>query len=275
MSDDAPLAGLTVAVTAERRAEQQVRLLERRGATVRWAPVLRSVDLSENAELRAVTDQLVVEPPDVLVLLTGQGTSWWLEAADEIGTGEALRRALAGTTVLARGPKAAGAARRAGLDVAWQARNEVVSEVLERLSLDAAGQSVAVQLDGADDSEVLAQVEALSGRPATAVPVYRWDLPADRRPALELVRDIVDGRVDAVTFTASPAVRYLAQLANSIGQLEALDRAMSGRVRAVCVGPVCSAAARQRGWSGIVEPERFRLVPMIDALVDAIGATGR
>lgn len=271
--DDAPLAGLTVGVTAERRAEQQIRLLERRGADVRWAPVLRSIDLSEDHHLRSVTAQLVAQPPEVLVLLTGQGTTWWLEAADAAGSGNELRRALRGVTVLARGPKAAGAAKRAGLEVSWQAGDEVVSEVLDHLRVHGSGRSVAVQLDGADDADVLASVEAVTGRRATGVPVYRWDLPVDREPALDLVRAIVDGRIDAVTFTASPAVRHLAQLAGSIGQLDALDRAMAGPVRPVCVGPVCSTAARQRGWRGIVEPERFRLVPMIDALVEAVTAS--
>lgn len=265
-----PLAGLTVAVTAERRADQQIGLLERRGATVRWAPVLRSIDVSEDEGLRQLSVRLVDEPPEVLVLQTGQGTTWWLDAADAHGLGEPLRHALRHTTVLVRGPKAASAARRNGLPVTWQAPNEVVSEVVEHLARLGVTGTVAVQLDGSDDRETLEAVEALTGRPCLPIVVYRWELPADRAPALALVGAVIAGEVDAVTFTASPAIRHLAELADSVGLLEPLDAAFAGRVLPVCVGPVCAATARARGWQRVVEPSRPRLVPMVDALVDAV-----
>jgi uroporphyrinogen-III synthase len=267
---DQPLSGITVGVTADRRAGQQIDLLRRRGAQVRWGPVLQSVDLTRHGPLLEVTASLVERPPDVLVLLTGQGTSWWLDAADGAGLGADLRRALGSTAILARGPKAASAARRAGLVVAWQAEREVVADVLDHLASVAPGRTVAVQLDGASDADTLDAVAALAGRAAVPVPVYRWELPADRAPAHRLVRAVVAGQVDAVTFTASPAVRHLAELAAELGLAAELDEAMAGRVRPVSVGPVCSATARDRGWRRIIEPERHRLVPMVDALVRAV-----
>jgi uroporphyrinogen-III synthase len=274
VTEDLPLAGITVGVTADRRADQQIGLLERRGAIVRWGPVLQSVDLSRDVALAEVTRSLVASPPDLLVLLTGQGTSWWLDSADHAGLGDRLRAALERTTVLARGPKAASAAKRGGLAVAWQAEGEVVADVLDHLAPIAPGRSIAVQLDGADDAATLAAVSDLAGRPCQPVPVYRWELPSDPGPAHDLIRRIVAGEVDAVTFTASPAVRHLAELADGLGLGAEVDRAFAERVRPVCVGPVCSATARQRGWRHVVEPDRFRLVPMVEALVDA-AASGR
>jgi uroporphyrinogen-III synthase len=265
-----PLDGLTVGVTADRRADQQIGLLERRGAHVWWGPVLQSVDLSRDGRLRDVTRSLIEHPPDVLVLLTGQGTSWWFDAADAAGLGVGLRSALRATTVLARGPKAASAAKRAGLAVAWQAEREVVAEVIDHLAPLAPGRDVAVQLDGADDAGTVAAIAELAGRPCLPVPVYRWELPSDPAPAHRLIAGIVAGEVDAVTFTASPAVRHLAELAAGIGALDDLDRAFRERVRPVCVGPVCSATARERGWRHVIEPDRYRLVPMVDALVEAV-----
>lgn len=270
MNELGPLAGMTVGVTAERRADQQIGLLERRGATVRWGPVLRSIDLSEDQVLRQMTRRLIDEPPEVLVLQTGQGTSWWFDAADAQGLGDPLRAALRDTTVLVRGPKAASAARRAGLHVAWQAPTEVVSEVVEHLAQREIAGPIAVQLDGSDDRETLDAIEDLTGRACIPVVVYRWELPVDRAPALALIDGIVSGDVDAVTFTASPAIRHLALLADSAGLLAPLDAAFMGRVRPVCVGPVCAASARERGWQQVIEPQRARLVPMIDALVEAV-----
>ena len=38
------------------------------------------------------------------------------------------------------------------------------------------------------------------------MPVYRWQWPEDRDPALRLIQGVVEGRVDAVTFTSTPAI---------------------------------------------------------------------
>lgn len=280
-----PLQGVVVGVTAERRADVQVGLLEQRGAQVVRGPVLRTVDLSEDVALLGATRAIIARPPDVLVVQTGQGLTWWFEAAEVAGLAGDLRAALRSSRVLTRGAKATSAARRLALDVAWQAPGEVIDQVIEHVAgLDDVSRLV-VQLDGADDADVLAAFRALlapSGHggdsgdsdAVVAVPVYRWTLPTDPGPALELVRRIVDGSVHAVTFTASPAVDNLAHLAATIGLADALDHALAGPVRAVCVGPVCSATARRRGWLDVIEPERARLVAMVDALAERWATTG-
>ncbi len=262
-----PLHGVVVGVTAERRADVQVGLLEQRGAQVVRGPVLRTVDLSEDPALLGATRATIADPPDVLVVQTGQGLTWWFEAADAAGMGVDLRRALRSTRVLTRGAKATSAARRLALDVDWQAPGEVIDQVIGHVAgLDGVARLV-VQLDGADDADVLAALASAIGDGAVvAVPVYRWTLPTNPGPALDLVRRVVGGSVDAVTFTASPAVDNLARLAATIGLADALDGAFAGPARAVCVGPVCSATARRRGWRDVIEPERPRLVAMVDAL---------
>ena len=40
MSESLPLSGFRIGVTAARKVEEQIALLERRGATVEWAPAL-------------------------------------------------------------------------------------------------------------------------------------------------------------------------------------------------------------------------------------------
>jgi uroporphyrinogen-III synthase len=50
-----PLAGFTVATTAERRRDELISLLERRGARVVSAPALRLLPLADDDELLAAT----------------------------------------------------------------------------------------------------------------------------------------------------------------------------------------------------------------------------
>src|SRR3982074_2314111 len=128
-----PLAGFTIGVTAARRSEELITLLERRGAAVVHAPAIRIIPLVDDVELRRVTTLLIERPPDVVVVTTGIGFRGWIEAAHGWDVADELTAALASTRILARGPKARGAVRQAGLCEEWSPESEASPEVLERL----------------------------------------------------------------------------------------------------------------------------------------------
>lgn len=262
---DLALAGQVVAVTAERRAEEQAELLRRRGAEVVVAPTVHTVDLTDDADLRARTEAVVAHPPAWLVATTGFGMRLWFEAADGWGLGEALVAALGQSRVVARGPKAQSACRQRGLDVVWRAPGESMAEVVAWLrDQDGIGGSdVLVQLFDPEDHPSTAELEAVAGS-VLAVPVYRWRLSDDLGPVQDLVGRIADHRVDAVTFTSQPAVRFLLEVARAEGrEAEVVSAFDDGAVVAVCVGPVCAAALEEAGVHTSVWPEPFRLVPMV------------
>ena len=142
--DENPLQGWTVGVTADRRSEAQLDLLARRGAEVLHGCTMRTLDLTDDDRLAGVSDALVSEPPETLVLQTGMGTTMWLEAMDGIGLGDDLRAVLATVEVLARGPKASSAARRAGMTVAWQAPREIFADVVDHVAATGGRRRLAV-----------------------------------------------------------------------------------------------------------------------------------
>ncbi|MDQ3150648.1 MAG: uroporphyrinogen-III synthase, partial [Actinomycetota bacterium] len=231
-----PLAGYTIGVTAARRAEELGALLERRGAQVMHAPAIRIVSLPDDSELLAATRGLVAAPPDVLVVTTGIGFRGWLQAADGWGLGEDLVAALCRTTVLARGPKARGAVRAGGLIDAWSPASESSAEVLDHLlAAGVQGMRVAVQLHGEPLPDV---TEALTcaGADVITVPVYRWLPPEDLGPLDRLTEAVLDGQVNAVSFTSAPAAASLLRRAAELGVDAALVDRLRRDVLAACVG---------------------------------------
>ena len=262
----AQLDGFSVGVTADRRWEEQAELLQRRGINVVHGPAIRTLPLVSDPQLLAVTEELIARPPDVLVANTAIGVRAWLSEVESHGRGDALVEALRRARVVARGPKAAGAVHAAGLEVAWRAPTETLDELRDRLLAEGvAGVRVAFQRDGGESGGT---PEALrdAGADVVEVPVYRWQLPEDVRPALRLAEAAIDERVHAVTFTSGPAVRNLLAIAAAQGIDEDLLRAFAGPVAAVCVGPVCAATAHRHGIARTVSPSRARLGPMIRAL---------
>lgn len=273
----APLTGYTVAVTAQRRADELAALLRRRGARTVVAPTLRIVPLPDDGALRAATEELIGEPPDVIVATTGIGFRGWLKAAEGWGLGEDLLRAMGDAAVLCRGPKAVGAVREAGLTEEWTAPSETGAEVVEHLQergLD--GRRVAIQLHG-DPAEDFVRAVRAGGGAAVPVPVYRWTLPTDLTPARRLVEAVCARDVDAVTFTSAPAASALLRIAGDreASMLEAFRApAEDHGVLAVAVGPVTAAPLTSLGVD-VAQPQRARIGSMVRAVASALPKRSR
>ncbi|GGV32680.1 uroporphyrinogen-III synthase [Streptomyces spectabilis] len=269
-----PLAGFTVGVTAARRADELGALLQRRGATVLHAPALRIVPLSDDGQLLAATKELIDRAPDVVVATTAIGFRGWVEAADGWGHGEALLARLRGVELLARGPKVKGAVRAAGLVEHWSPTSESMAEVLDRLLAEGVcGRRVALQLHG---EPLPGFVEALraGGADVVLVPVYRWLPPADLAPVDRLLDAAVARGVDALTFTSAPAAASLLARAEDRGMAEELRAALAHDVLAACVGPVTALPLQGLGVD-TVQPERFRLGPLVQLLCQELPARAR
>ncbi|CAM5431861.1 hypothetical protein SFUMM280S_10442 [Streptomyces fumanus] len=272
--DHGPLAGFTVGVTAARRADELGALLTRRGAAVLHAPALRIVPLADDGELLAATKQLIDQAPDVVIATTAIGFRGWIEAAEGWGLGEALLGRLRTVELLARGPKVKGAVRAAGLTEEWSPSSESMAEVLDKLLEEGVeGRRVAVQLHG---EPLPGFVEALraGGAEVVGVPVYRWMPPEDIGPVDRLLDATVTRGLDALTFTSAPAAASLLSRAEERGLLAELLAALGHDVLPACVGPVTALPLQARGVD-TVQPERFRLGPLVQLLCQELPSRAR
>ncbi|HEY3688229.1 MAG TPA: uroporphyrinogen-III synthase [Streptosporangiaceae bacterium] len=266
-----PLTGFTVGVTAARRADELVALLERRGAAVVLGPAMRIMPLADDSELHAAIRQVIASPPEIVVVTTGMGFRGWLDAAQAKGLGEPLLDALRGAAFFARGPKAAGAVRGAGLREEWSPPSESSGELLTHLlARGVAGRRIAVQLHG-DPQHDFRDALAGAGADVSAVPVYRWTPPADPAPLDTLIDAAAERALDAVTFTSAPAAAGTLARADTTGHGDALVTALRERVLAMCVGPVTAAPLRERGVP-VVWPERARTAAMVRMLTEELPA---
>ncbi|MFI7276827.1 uroporphyrinogen-III synthase [Streptomyces sp. NPDC049879] len=269
-----PLDGFTVGVTAARRAEELATLLHRRGAGVQHGPALRIVPLPDDDHLLAATRDLVAHAPDTVVATTAIGFRGWVEAADGWGVGDALLGTLAGAELLARGPKVRGAIRAAGLTEKWSPASESMAEVLQRL-LDQGvrGRRIALQLHGEPLPGFIESLRA-AGAEVVAVPVYRWMPPADIAPLDRLIDATLARTLDALTFTSAPAAASVLRRAEERGLGDGLVDALRRDVLPACVGPV-TALPLQAHDIPTIQPERFRLGPLVQLLCRELPARAR
>jgi uroporphyrinogen-III synthase len=271
VNDVQPLTGYTVGVTAARRADELGAMLERRGATVLHGPAIRIVPLEDDTELLRATRSLLEGPVDIAVATTGIGFRGWIEAADGWGCGDELRATLGKARMLARGPKAKGAIRAAGLVEHWSPESEANAELLDHLLESGVdGLRIAVQQHGEPLPEFVDSLRH-AGAEVVAIPVYRWTGPADPGPLDRLLDAVLAGQVDAMTFTSAPAAASMLRVAECRRQLDELLTALRTQVLVACVGPITAGPLSHKGIP-VVQPDRGRLGALVRALSIALPA---
>lgn len=260
-----PLAGYRIGVTAARKVEEQVTLLERRGASVEWAPALSVEPNRVDDALQAATKDVLARPVDLFLATTGIGMRAWFDAAEGWGLLPDLLEVLSGAEILARGPKSVGALRRRGLRELWAPDSECFDDVLAHLrGRDLSGRRIVVQEHGQSLSMV-AHALRRRGADVTTVTVYRVETAADPEPMFRMIDLVAERALHAVTFTSAPAIAAMMEAAVSTGRRDEVVSAFQADVVASCVGPVTSAAFEMWGVPTIF-PDRSRLVAMVKQL---------
>ncbi|WP_410639229.1 uroporphyrinogen-III synthase [Amycolatopsis sp. lyj-346] len=260
------LSGIAIGVTAERRAGEFIAALERYGAEVRHAPTITIVPLDRDPALRAGTEAVLAEPVGFTVVTTGAGFRGWLEAAETWGLRDRLAAALGESRIYARGPKAVGAVRGAGLRESFSAPSESNAELFGALAAAGIeGARVAVQLHGTPLPE-LTDPLVHAGASLVEVQPYRWHSPPDVTPVYGLIDAAVAGDLAALAFTSAPAAANFLTLARTSGHYDELMAVLRGPLVCACVGPVTAAPLEEAGVRTL-QPERQRLGALVKLLV--------
>jgi uroporphyrinogen-III synthase len=261
------LVGFRIGVTSDRRSEDLIDALERRGATVMHGPTLRIAHAHLDNPIIDDTKAIIEHRPDVLLATTAYGIRRWFEVADAAGIGDDLTESLEHARILVRGPKARGGIRAAGLNDSGMSEVETTESLVSKALAECEpGQTIAVPLHGKTDAPQLARLR--EKHTVLTVAPYRWTRLGSNDDKVQRLIDAICARqLDAVTFTSAPAVDALLGAAESIGVLDALIDALRSDVLAAAVGPVTAAPLLARGVAPI-QPERFRMGALIRLLCE-------
>ena len=83
-----PLAGITVAITADRKGSELQSSLQRLGAVVVWGSTMRALPPEVDELLAAETAALLAAKPAWFAVSTGSGLRAWLTASENRGNGD-------------------------------------------------------------------------------------------------------------------------------------------------------------------------------------------
>ena len=255
----AGLAGRTVILLEARRAREIANLVRRYGGEPWSVPAMQELPPDDSSESVARLRELCDHGADVVVCLTGVGVRAMFELATQLGLEARLRAVFDHAIVAIRGPKPAAVLRELGLRIDREALEPNTSrEVLASLAGDTFA-TAAVQLYGAPDPDLRAGLEARGAR-VLELPLYRWAMPADTGPLLDLIDNA--GHAQALGVTSATQVRNLFALAEREGKAAHLRKALAALATAA-VGPVAAAALRDQAVHVDVVPEHPHMGAMV------------
>lgn len=269
-----PLQGRRIALPESRELNLFADMLIKRGADVLRCPLVSIHDAPDQAPVLDWMRTFIAQPPDDLVLLTGEGLRRLISAAERAGGSlrDDFVAALENVRTLTRGPKPGAALRKIGLKADVVAVEPTTEGVISTLkSEDLQGRRVAVQLYGTEPNLPLMNFLRESGAVVSSVSPYVYADDVENVQVEELVDALVAREVDAIAFTSATQVRRVFQVGRRHVGEAALLEAFANIVVA-SVGPVVTEELEQRSVRVDLMPESsFFMKPLVRELVKVMG----
>jgi uroporphyrinogen-III synthase len=252
--------GLTVAAFESRMAAEITRLIERHKGNPLVTPALREISLDDNSAALKFGAQLTTERVDMLILLTGVGTTALFDLLKTRYPWSSIVAAFKQTALVARGPKPVAALKAFGLQPTLTVPEpntwvDLISTLDEYRPVK--GLRVAVQEYGASNPDLLGALKQ-RGADVFQVPIYRWALPEDLRPLRQALNKIIDGKVSVLLITNAAQVDHVMQVLEKEGKVEPFRTALKKMVVA-SIGPTASERLRQHEWPIDLEPSHPKM----------------
>ncbi|RCX19186.1 uroporphyrinogen-III synthase [Fontibacillus phaseoli] len=255
------LEGKRIALTGPRRAEELGKLVENLGGIPLYRPAQGTVLLND-LDLRNGLVSWVSHPPEWSIFTTGMGIDALFDMAEDMGVAQDLWDILRGSRIAARGYKTANVLKKRQLSPLVRDDDGSTEGLIRGLGEhEFQGKDVILQLHGDPAPRLVTWLEEQGAVCRQLLP-YRHIAPP-REELDQLLSDLTEGRVDAVTFTSGPQVRFLLEHAADQGKREALMEALQGPVMAVAVGKVTAQGLFEAGVPRVVAPREERMGSMM------------
>jgi uroporphyrinogen-III synthase len=270
------LEGINIGLLEARMGGALSELVRRQGGVPHCAPALREARLDCTPLVASFLDDLDQGSRRLIVFLTASGATALFQEAEKQTRLPLLIRALNENVVVCRGPKPAAFMARHKIPQALTVAQPYTSlELLHALDQLDLRQADVTLVHYGERSRSLSEVLTARGARLQELCLYEWRLPEDLEPLRQMVRHVIDGRMDALMFTSQIQCRHLFQVASDMDLAESLRSTLKSNVVVGVIGPVCRAVLEEFGVTPQVEPEQPKMAALVLALSHHFGVTTR
>jgi uroporphyrinogen-III synthase len=281
------LKGLTVAITASRRALELAHLITNFGGIPYLSPTVgieSNMDKSKEAEefIKKITEDKL----DYVIFMTGPGVYSLMSAAKKLQMESNVIEALKQTIVIARSLKPKIALANYGIKTNIIPDENTADGIANMLkSSDVQGKKIGVLWHGSYYPILRNEMSAAGAKIfECSTYTYSFDLKEsgakilkemgfnyvypDQDKVIKLIEAINKGDIQVITFTSPPSARDLFKIAESIRMKEPLQLSLNNNVIVVAIGPSTKKALEEYTIQVDVMPQIYKMGPMVKALTN-------
>ena len=289
------LAGLTIAITGSRRAQELANLIISFGGNPYVAPTVgieEGQDISKEVQsFFNIVSNDSEGTADYAVFMTGPGVYSLMSTAHSLGIDKKIIDALQYVTIVARSLKSKIALANYGIKTDMIPQENTAEGIVNLLrNLNISGKKIVVLWHGSYSSIIRERLSSANAE-IFEFSTYKYSselketgakilkdmgfnyVSPNQEKVVKLIEDIRKGVVDAITFTSPPSVRDLFSIADSQGLKESLIHSLNQSVIIVSVGPSTRKAIEENGVQVDVMPQVYKMGPMVKALSDYVSKT--
>jgi uroporphyrinogen-III synthase len=194
------------------------------------------------------------------------GVQHLLVIAKSMGITDEVKRNFRNTVVVAVGPKTAKELETNGIHVDLvpeKYTSEGILQCLQQRHVE--GKTIFIPRTSEAPPELGEKLRTMGNR-VEEIHVYHSELPTDDVLAEKFVKDLAEGKTDAILFTSSLGVRNFFEMLKHVISEEKLKHLIEKNIVTVAIGPTTAKTLAEAGVKVDVMPQEHTLDGALDAL---------
>jgi uroporphyrinogen-III synthase len=281
------LNGLTVAVTASRRASELAKLITAFGGRAYIAPTVGINLTTDFEEIKKFIDK-IYQHPDFLIFMSGPGVYSLISVAKRLGAEQKLRDTLKTVLLIARSAKPQAALAKYNIYTKLIPQKNTTDGILDLLKVyGISGKKIGILWHGSYSKSFIDEL-IRGGAELFELTIYKYShdlnyesatilsemgfryLPPEESQVIKLIGDLNKGSIDVITFTSPPAAKELFVIAEKNNLKQQLTSTLNSNVIVASVGPSTRRVLDEYGVVTDVMPNRYKMGDMIKSLEDYV-----
>lgn len=251
------LEGKVIALLGSRKIEEMSKLVENQGGIPLSRPA-QGTSFLDDSKLKEDLSLIVKGKFEWIIFTTGIGIETLLNAAENNEMKEEFLRSLQGMKIAARGYKTVNMLKKLGLAPLVRDDDGSTAGLVRELSAyNLENSRVALQLHGDPAPRLRKWLEEQRAEYKEILPYMH--IPPETHVMEKLLKEILEGEVDAVIFTSTPQVRNIVNFSSERNSERELKKKFENEVVALSVGKVTAQALREEGINRVVFPQLERM----------------
>ncbi len=236
------------------------------GGQPRIVPTVEIGPVSDLEEVKKPLSLIAAGKADIIIFMSQNGVSSFLTLSEKLRLKSDVLKALHSMQVVAIGSKTGKMLEEQGIRVDMTPADHSSNGLADALSrLDLRGKVLALPRTDKPTDYLNKRLDGTSAE-IVQFTTYETRCPSDRTEILNLIEDILNGRIDIITFTSSATARNLIQIAEERRLADRLMNSLSEKVVVASIGPVTTSTLESLGVKVHVTPEEYTIEAMMEAL---------